>query len=89
MKTSALKLFALPLMAILWMAGFGFADLLNNNEVQFTGAIESVVVNGEGMGTLFVRLDTIGLRVIVNPRTMIDSLSPSVSNQASGAGADP
>jgi len=71
MKTSALKLFALPLMAILWMAGFGFADLLNNNEVQFTGAIESVVVNGEGMGTLFVRLDTIGLRVIVNPRTMI------------------
>lgn len=75
MRTNICRLPAFLLMAILSMAGSGGADVLNNNEVQFTGAVKSVVVNGEGEGTLFIALDTIDLRVIVNPRTVIQNLA--------------
>jgi hypothetical protein len=43
--------------------------------VEFSGAVQSVVVNGEGVGTLFVKVDTIELRVIVNAKTIIQDLS--------------
>jgi hypothetical protein len=58
-------------LASILAAGVVLADGLNNNEVRFTGKVETVIVNGEGVGTLFVTLDTFELRVIVNPRTLI------------------
>jgi len=53
----------------------GRPDGLNNNEVEFTGAISSLLVNGEGVGTLFIRLNDYDLRVIVNSRTEIVDLN--------------
>lgn len=44
----------------------GHADVLSNNEIEFTGTISSVVVNGEGVGTVFIRLQDFDLRVVVN-----------------------
>lgn len=52
-------------------AQFAPAQGLNNNEVEFTGTISSVVVNGEGNGTLFVHLDTFVQRVLVNSSTVL------------------
>lgn len=48
------------------------AGELNNNEVEFTGTISSIVPNGEGFGTLFVRFDDFDLRVLVNSRTNLE-----------------
>ncbi|HYK89929.1 MAG TPA: DUF5666 domain-containing protein [Acidobacteriota bacterium] len=45
------------------------AQELNNNEVQFTGTISSLVTNGEGLGTVFVRVESFDLRVLVNSKT--------------------
>lgn len=53
------------------VAQFAPAQGLNNNEVEFTGTISSVVVNGEGNGTLFVHLDTFVQRVLVNSSTVL------------------
>lgn len=60
-------------LCMLAFAGAGNADVLSNNEVDFTGAISSLVVNGEGVGTLFIRLEDFDLRVIVNSNTEITS----------------
>jgi hypothetical protein len=55
--------------------GLAFADGLNNNEVEFTGAISSLVVNGEGVGTVFIRLGNYDMRVVINPKTEILKLN--------------
>ncbi len=46
-------------------------DTLNNNEVEFTATIKDFLQNGDGGGTLFVLVNEIELRVIVNPKTEI------------------
>ncbi len=58
-------------LALLIVTCAAWADGLNNNEVEFTGAISSLVVNGEGVGTLFIRLNDFDLRVVVNDTTEI------------------
>ena len=63
--------FPLLLLALFCASTLGIADGLNNNEVQFTGVVKSIAVNGQGAGTLFVSLDTIDLRIIVNAKTII------------------
>lgn len=78
MKKAHIRLYAILLLAILSTAGLGYADVLNNNEVQFTGAVKTVVVNGQGVGTLFVTLDTFDLRVLVNSRTIIQDLENEI-----------
>jgi len=76
MNIKSYKMFtAFGLMALLAISGFAHANGLNNNEVEFTGTVESVIVNGEGLGTLFVTVNTIELRVIVNPKTIIQDES--------------
>ncbi len=77
MKAMTSKLLALLMLAIFCSAGISFADL-NNNEVQFTGVVKSVQVNGQSEGTLFVTLDTIDLRVIVNSKTIIQDLETDI-----------
>lgn len=47
------------------------ADDLNNNEVEFTGVISSVLQNGEGIGTLFLHLQDFDLRVVVTSETSV------------------
>lgn len=59
------------LFASMATAGLVHATGLKNNEVEFSGTVQSVVVNGESIGTLFVNVNTIELRVIVNPKTII------------------
>jgi hypothetical protein len=61
---------------VFWaMTGLAQAQWLNNNEVAFTGALTSVSVNGEGVGTLFVHMNTVALRVIVNSKTQLENQS--------------
>jgi hypothetical protein len=62
-----------PLIGLVAISGLAHANGLNSNEVEFTGNVESVIVNGEGLGTLFVTVNTIELRVIVNPKTIIQA----------------
>jgi hypothetical protein len=62
---------ALVLAILLLPASFAMAQGLNNNEVEFDGTISSVVVKGEGNGTLFVHLDTFVQRVLVSSKTAL------------------
>ncbi len=55
--------------------GTAWPNGLNNDEVEFTGAISSLVVNGEDIGTLFIRLSDYDLRVVVNAKTEISDLN--------------
>ncbi len=59
------------LMAMMTVAAVAYPQGINNNEVKFTGAITAALPNGEGLGTLFVAIDTVNLRVLVNPDTEI------------------
>ncbi|HEY2934545.1 MAG TPA: DUF5666 domain-containing protein [Acidobacteriota bacterium] len=69
-RTSARFCFLLTLtLSIVHIFTPAFAEGLNNNEVEFTGVISSVVQNGEGGGTLFVKFDNLDLRVLVNSQT--------------------
>jgi len=70
-----LKYAMLFLFASTAMAGFAQAAGLKNHEVEFSGNVQSVIVNGEGVGTLFINVNTIELRVIVNSRTIIQDLA--------------
>lgn len=63
---SASRLFCFLFLVLLGLLQPLRADDLNNNEVSFTGTISSVVVNGEGVGTIFIRLQDFDLRVAVN-----------------------
>ncbi len=84
------------LLAVVAIAAVAYPQGLNNNEVVFTGAITSALPNGEGLGTLFVQVDTVNLRVLVNPRTEIrgsgdlsltmDELAEKVQLAAASAG---
>jgi len=56
---------------LLAMAGVASAQVLNNNELEFTGTITEVMPNGDGGGTLFVDVDATDLRVLVNSSTEI------------------
>jgi hypothetical protein len=67
-STIARVLVAIPVFCLVVL---GSTDVLNNQEVQFIGTVKSIQVNGEGAGTLFLQLDTIELRVIVNPQTIL------------------
>ncbi len=67
--TSFPKLLLIVSLGIWILPGLILAQELNNNEVEFTGMISSVVVNGDGLGTVFVRVEGFDLRVIVNSRT--------------------
>ncbi len=70
MKRAAQVRFTLVIIAALCcLAVTAFADGLNNNEVEFTGAISSVAPNGEGVGTVFLSLQGFDLRVVVNSNT--------------------
>lgn len=58
---------------------------LNNNELEFTGVVSSLVVNGEGVGTIFLRIGDVDARVIINHETEItddtgDSIEMSALN---------
>jgi hypothetical protein len=59
------------LLAMIAMTGLAQAQWLNNNEVAFTGTVTSVSVNGEGVGTLFVRMNTVDVRVVINSKTAL------------------
>ncbi len=61
----------LILLTVVAVAAVAYPQGLNNNEVQFTGTITAALPNGEGLGTLFVQIDTVNLRVLVNPKTEI------------------
>jgi hypothetical protein len=74
-NTCFMKFAILLLLASVVMAGSAQAAGLKNNEVEFSGNVESVVINGEGIGTLFVTVNTIELCVIVNSKTIIQDLS--------------
>jgi len=70
MKSTAFaKLLLSAAIVLCGMSAALHADGLNNNEVEFTGMISSVVVNGDGAGTIFIRLESFDLRVIVNSKT--------------------
>jgi hypothetical protein len=56
---------------IIGLAAAVMADGLNNNEVDLTAKIDSFLGNGQGGGTLFVKVNETDLRVIVNDRTDI------------------
>jgi len=62
---------AFALSILLALTGLAQAQWLNNNEVAFTGTVSSVVVNGKNVGTLFVRIETAELRVLVNSKTLL------------------
>lgn len=68
---SWIRLMVFALSAVLAVTGLTLANGLNSNEVVFSGLVQAVIVNGEGVGTLFVALDTIQLRVLVNPKTLL------------------
>ncbi len=53
------------------MAGVAAAQVLNNNELEFTGTITEVMPNGDGGGSLLVDVDATDLRVLVNSSTEI------------------
>jgi len=59
------------LLALMAMTGLVQAQWLNNNEVAFTGMVTDMIVNGNGTGTLFVRMETVDLRVLVNSKTVL------------------
>lgn len=59
------------LAALLLVTGPCQAQWLNNNEVAFTGVVNSIEVNGANAGTLVVRIDTAELRVLVNSKTLL------------------
>jgi hypothetical protein len=69
-------LFFLLVVGISGLSGPAYSEGLNN-EVEFTGYISSVVINGEGVGTVFVRIEGFDLRVVVNLKT-------ELSNQGGG-----
>jgi hypothetical protein len=68
---SFMKLAILHLFTILAFMGLAHASGINNNEIEFTGNVESVAVNGKRIGTLFINVDNIRLTVIVNSKTII------------------
>ncbi len=86
MKSAQRKILALTALAILWTAGNAGAVASGGNYVQFMGAVEFVVQNGEGKGTLFVTLDTAELRIIVNPATIIQDAEGGVLTMDALAG---
>ena len=58
MNTRSYKLSAVfTLLVMLAISGFAHPQGLNNNEVEFTGNVTSVIVNGQGLGTLFVTVN--------------------------------
>jgi hypothetical protein len=72
MRSIPIKLLFFVLSITLVTTGFPSllrADDLGNDEVVFTGNITSVTEDGEGGGTLFIRLENFDLRVIVNSNT--------------------
>jgi len=72
MKNQYRNILPVCILFVFWaMMGLAQAQWLNNNEVAFIGTITSVSVNGEGVGTLFVRMNTVDLRVIVNSKTIL------------------
>ncbi|MBP1595765.1 MAG: hypothetical protein H6Q05_1142 [Acidobacteria bacterium] len=80
MKTEIRILKIVCILAVLIaMTGLAQAQWLNNNEVAFTGAVTSVIANGEGVGTLFVRLDTLEQRVLVNSKTRLSEGTDEIS----------
>jgi hypothetical protein len=74
-STIAWVLIAVP---VFCLVVFGSTDVLNNNEVQFIGTVKSIQLNGEGAGTLFLQLDTIELRIIVNSQTILQDWDTDV-----------
>jgi hypothetical protein len=72
MKNPPLLKMAIWTLSILFItAGMSAAQILNNNELEFTGKITDVMPNGDGGGTLFVDVDATDLRVLVNSSTEI------------------
>ena len=72
MKNPPLLKMAIWTLFILFItAGMSAAQILNNNELEFTGKITEVMPNGDGGGTLFVDVDATDLRVLVNSSTEI------------------
>lgn len=55
------------------LLGAARAEELNNKELEFTGTVASLAVNGGGVGTLFVQFDDLSLRVIVNANTELQN----------------
>src|SRR2546425_1479352 len=74
-KASAAKAFFLGVVLFCGLFCNIHAEGLNNNEVEFTGTISTLVVNGEGVGTVFIHVENVDLRVIVNS-------SAELTNQA-------
>ncbi len=68
-SVSLARLVLTALLAICSLPGLVLSDGLNNNEVEFTGTISSLVANGEGIGTVFIRVADFDLRVVVTSRT--------------------
>jgi hypothetical protein len=64
-----------------------YAEGLNNNEVEFTGTISTLVLNGEGVGTVFIHVENVDLRVIVNSNAELsDQAGDSIEMSGLAAG---
>jgi hypothetical protein len=68
------------------------ADGLDNNEVVFIGTVTSTTLDSSGGGTVFVRINTFDLRVLVNAKTRITEAAGSpvtMESLADRAGKNP
>ncbi|MBI4454989.1 MAG: hypothetical protein HY644_03720 [Acidobacteria bacterium] len=74
MRVAAIQKFFLPVVITFCALSVPIlAQNLNNNEVEFTGVISSVVVNGEGVGALFVHVENTRMRVVINSSTTLEN----------------
>ena len=74
------------ILSVLALAAVAYPQGLNNNEVEFTGTVVTALDNGDGQGTLFVSIDTVDLRVIVNSSTLISGSGGASLTMAQLAG---
>jgi hypothetical protein len=74
------------ILSVLALAAVAYPQGLNNNEVEFTGTMVTALDNGDGQGTLFVSIDTVDLRVIVNSSTLISGSGGASLTMAQLAG---
>ncbi len=63
------KMIVFLLLLACGLACLSYGDGLDNNEVEFTGTVTSVLTNGDGTGTVSVQIAGVGLRVIVNAKS--------------------